>query len=220
MRPRLTLAILLLATSAVAQTPPAPAPAASAPTIVCPGSPTVAPVVMADATEGFSCVPAPFGTGSTATLRTSSAGAVLWWHCRRPDYTWARNMAVASSEWLLSAQPFADMTSVITAADKTAAMNALVKRNRNTPMASLAAVWCPHWPEIWASVPKNYRVAKNSTSTTRPTYTLTGTTLKSASARATVGAICPSVTQVGKSFYGPFVGSPNPALVALCTKEP
>lgn len=137
-------------------------------------------MIYTDALDGgrFSCAPAPYGPGTFAastyvTNGTTFLGAVAYWHCSDAWGVWHPQFAAVTAEQLtptFMASLVGDLASAIAAPDPVAALQAAAASHVNMRMddPKLAAVWCPVWPAMFASIPKPTPSPSGSLAPPRP----------------------------------------------------
>ena len=176
----------------------------------------------------------PWPTCSDPTLPridTNSAGIVGWRWCKAPNGVFAQWGVVTWDDFkvqpMLALELMAAGLSMNEAALETVSRKygALTK-----PLAhpANAAVWCPAWPKIAAtrpaaaaSAPSAWIVAKNGTSTLRPTYLVTaGRRSTTSNGSVPVGSDCDTARGVveGPLTFG-YPAAAKPDSVALCVKR-
>ena len=151
------LAWLLLCTAVVAQaTPDNPCNLPSPPPPM-----TYSDMIMGGAT---SCAPKPFDTGTVPSFgQTKDAsgnllGVTVWWYCPLPDGSWgitwrSARADVLGVDWMTSL--ISDLAGAAKSNFPAASLNGITQARVTLPMndPSLAAVWCPRWPDIYNGRP-------------------------------------------------------------------
>lgn len=191
---------------------------------VAPGAPVVPGSTMP---VTYPCAPGPVGKGTLPTLRTNSAGVMVWWYCQTFEGAWLPQWSVATTAFLSGSTIMADAYSVVTSKDPLAAVNAVAAKNITLPLndPSLTPVWCPFQQEMIEATPVasplpvvSYRTPATGTFTlyTAANGKLTGVI---SGRKATAGATCDCTTPVmsGGAMYCPLAGAPTNE-VTYCVK--
>lgn len=222
------LALIMLLTvmpAALAQTPPVNLNP-------CTGLPATPPYYAdIDLTKPWPACTAP----SIPRVDANDKGIVGWRWCKQPSGNHTPQWAVAP--WSdFSAQPALVLELMAAGlAMNEAAMDTITRKYAALvkPLAhpTNAAIWCPLWPKIAATrpapaastppAPSTHIVAKNGTSTLRPTYLVTAGRRSSVSnGNVPVGADCDVsrvIVEPPFTFGYPPVAKPDS--VALCVKR-
>lgn len=168
----------------------------------------------------FACLPADLGgAGTRIVVSTNDAGVAVGWWC--PGITDPKLSLYAARWSAITRDLYGRIAAVGASSDKLAAIEQVRAASATTPLSELSDVWqqlridlveTRPPPSRWVVAPAN---ANASPAGTRPTYTLTGTTLMATGRRVSQGsaADCTRHFAQGASTYCQVAPAPDVALV-------